>query len=64
MEYPNVEKIRRGLSYSSEHPTWTCDDFVDEAMKVCAEADLASDPAKMDIQLISKLQFIQKVLNG
>jgi hypothetical protein len=64
VEYPNVAKIRRGLSYSSQYPTWTCDDFVEEALKLCAEAELSEKPSKMDLQLMAKLQFVEKVLNG
>ena len=58
MEYPNVPEIRKRLEMLKVPSS-----FVEEAYKVCDEAE-KHEPAVTDIQLIAKLQFIEKVLNG
>lgn len=61
-EYPDTKKIRARLEMCK-----VPDSFVDAAYNVCDEvrpgATLNPD-STMDLQLIAKLQFIERVLDG
>lgn len=75
-EYPNVSEIRKCIErWIDLSPTETPDpyaprsSFLREAHKVCDEAEQAvyctvSGAQVLDMQVLAKLQFIEKVLNG
>lgn len=65
-EYPNVSEIRTrldSLKFNYDAEQLTLGNFIDEALKVCDEAEREGG-IFMDVQMIAKLQFIEKVLNG
>ncbi len=66
MHYPSVLEIRKRLEMLK-----VPDSFVAAAYEVCDEADASppvlygrTDSPMRDLQLIAKLQFIERVLNG
>lgn len=60
-DYPNISKIRTTLNNAcGKH---LANRFDIEALKVLAEAEREGG-IFMDVQMIAKLQFIEKVLNG
>ena len=58
-DYPDIGAIEVGLLHAKHHPTWTCDDFIEEAMKVCE----GPGDSTMDMQRLAVLRFIERVLN-
>ena len=64
MEYPDVEKIRKGLMDrvgNGDSPLDVRMSLLNHGLKVCDKAVGVTFP---DIQTIANLQFIERVLNG